>query len=831
MKFRLIFALPVLLLLASFAFPAETVFWLRGSDAATFADGNYYYLMSTSPPNASSHKTAISRELAIGTGELARWYSLSYPSSNAIEGKIYLWLKKSVSDGISLRFVLYDFKEGESRLAASSGWEKSSDSLLLSSENISYPLPSGHSIKLVLEYSSDNGKTISFSLDEPSSAPGTYAWKTPSGSEYYLQGVESTAALLFSSCPSIKCSSDSECDDLDALTADKCLNPGTCNSACSNQGCAQNCKSDSACDDSNPLTLDTCEDKGSCTAFCTNRKCTPKCSSSNGCNEKEGGYCLYPGTCLSSCEYSKCQARLPVGIGECSKYICKEGIWSIEPMADCCGNGICEYPEQEICRADCASNRLEIEIPGFQQGQYFARGEKISLRLKVKRNGAELKDAVVKSLIPGNLKLVFDSNNGIYSKEIEVPASAGNIFGIPVNAEQGADSALIIKNFIVAPVLSVDASLNKEKYLAGEELTAKGKILRKGQAVEAEILFSVFCGSSIIYETSEKASDFSFSYRTAALVYCDNPKILISAEDSYGNKGSFEKAFSLELPVNSEPLEITVEGIKGEYRRGGNISLQAKVYSKGKEVEGAHVQLALPNGENLVFREENGGYLLSTSLPYDVPIGMQEFRVSAVKINGAIYKGIVSVKTSITQSEIIIELLGNSFSPNKAELSFSFFYPDKSPLTDFNSTLLINGSNYEILKVGGTTYVSEYPCNENCALNIQLFLADSYGNYGKFEKKITPGFFLPEGMLNIILGFSAVLLAIILAFYYINLRRKGTKLLKEREQRLLKDIESLQRRYFVEGSMNRELYYKTINQYNTELNDVKSRLRGSVNKK
>ncbi|MEW6200906.1 MAG: kelch repeat-containing protein [bacterium] len=68
----------------------------------------------------------------------------------------------------------------------------------------------------------------------------------------------------------VACSTDSECDDGNALTIDICNDPGTCSANCTHTPCTPACTSDIDCNDNNNNTIDLCKQPNTCSAYCEN---------------------------------------------------------------------------------------------------------------------------------------------------------------------------------------------------------------------------------------------------------------------------------------------------------------------------------------------------------------------------------------------------------------------------------------------------------------------------------------------------------------------------------------------------------------------------------
>ncbi|MFA6450278.1 MAG: Ig-like domain-containing protein, partial [bacterium] len=99
-----------------------------------------------------------------------------------------------------------------------------------------------------------------------------------------------------------ECRNNGDCNDSNAHTEDVCVNGGTAASACANN--AIECLNDAECNDNNRLTLDKCNNAGAAQAFCSNDPLI--CATDTDCNDGEAltlDKCNHPGTAQSSCAH------------------------------------------------------------------------------------------------------------------------------------------------------------------------------------------------------------------------------------------------------------------------------------------------------------------------------------------------------------------------------------------------------------------------------------------------------------------------------------------------------------------------------------------------
>ena len=111
----------------------------------------------------------------------------------------------------------------------------------------------------------------------------------------------------------LKCYTDSDCDDQNASTYDRCARPGTSYAACVNTGCSAICSADTECGDDNALTTDTCINSGTCSAYCSHAACGTACTTDAQCtdgNDLTTDTCNRAGTCQASCSRIGVQASV-----------------------------------------------------------------------------------------------------------------------------------------------------------------------------------------------------------------------------------------------------------------------------------------------------------------------------------------------------------------------------------------------------------------------------------------------------------------------------------------------------------------------------------------
>ena len=148
----------------------------------------------------------------------------------------------------------------------------------------------------------------------------------------------------------IACSTDNDCDDDDALTYDRCRNPGTYSSYCENSACNIPCSSNADCDDGNENTLDFCYGGGTCSASCSH--CYSICSSDSDCDDGDTetvDSCVNSSTCDAYCVHNSCTPACNADT-DCNDY-------DAMTVDTCTGPGTCDAAcSNTPCSASCSTN-------------------------------------------------------------------------------------------------------------------------------------------------------------------------------------------------------------------------------------------------------------------------------------------------------------------------------------------------------------------------------------------------------------------------------------------------------------------------------------------
>ena len=500
------------LLFSATAFAAETVYWLRGnaSDIALYLDTEHR-MISTAPGSGATEADFTTTTVA-GTNDWGVWHSDSLAENFTITGTVYVWFSYLNLSGGSgqFRWTLWDYDEesGSITYIAQSAWADFPSAAQIETFKTldnNYTVAAGNRLGLRLEYNSaSSGSTASLKVDS-ASAGSSVTWNASTGGTYTASNVSRAAAILFNpQTVSISCSSDSDCDDSNSLTGDVCINSGTAQSFCSNQGCyvacysssdcddgvaetvdtclgagtcssrCQNleefsalCSSNSDCDDGNPLTIDSCNNPGTASAGCSNISCTPTCSSSSDCDDSDANttdVCAGAGRCTATCSNlascgngvldsgeTPCNCPTDAGtcegiVGTCLENACIGTSCEVTIALGCCGNNFCEFKEDySNCAVDCKPKEISIEVTGISEESSFLRGEEVKLVAAVEADGLEVREAKV--FAKGFFGEIVLFNDGKHSDGTRNDNLYGNSFFVGETLKEGTYPVTIEASF------------------------------------------------------------------------------------------------------------------------------------------------------------------------------------------------------------------------------------------------------------------------------------------------------------------------------------------------------------------------------------------------
>ena len=201
-------------------------------------------------------------------------------------------------------------------------------------------------------------------------------------------------------CVDIECFNDSECNDNNQFTLDRCLNPGTVESNCTHTPIR--CFENIDCNDNNSTTEDICLNPGTVDSSCTNNPIachvnsdcgtdgyvhSPICSDGSVLQDYTTFKCNNGGTSQSFCSNTTAPKTKQVCEDSCSNGQCV--IINCKNNADCSDNNTytkdtCNFPNtpQSYCTYEDIEcfNKNDCGVDGFRDGNYCSNATQSVVR-------------------------------------------------------------------------------------------------------------------------------------------------------------------------------------------------------------------------------------------------------------------------------------------------------------------------------------------------------------------------------------------------------------------------------------------------------------------
>ncbi len=811
-----ILALVVLVFICSNIF-AGSSYWLRGDDFTNFIDGKKSNFMSSSKPNISASETIFETDL---NGIIGEWYTSSLSSGIQINGNIYLWTNGITSENTVIKWELYDYssQSNSSKLIAQSQFISGQEESYVVLEK-AVTIESGHRLKLVLK-SEENAK-LSVDYSDVSSKS---EWIAPNDEVFEAIGIKYTGILFFEKCSldEISCKNDASCNDQNPFTKDICNEPNTCSSSCNYTKCDPLCTTYADCADNIPSTIDKCERIGTCDAFCSNKDCEIKCINDSKCSE-ENPACIYPGTCFSKCEKADYTAKF----SSCIETKCTKGLCTEEPMPNCCGNNICENNETALtCSTDCSGNSLEVLMPS--NADYAFIGEKVKLKIL-----AEKTSLVHAKGFFGEIELYDDGQHNDNSKNDGV---FGNTI-IPEAKHEGLQKIIISSagkektiNLNIIPMLEIEISATEQEYIISDLLEITGNVSRKGEPINDKLKIEAKAGNRVIFSewiSSDVFGNFYYSYKSFSADSSGEWTISAYTDDEKGNKGYAEEKIYFYEPEQDLPLKIIViEKPEEKLSPDANFTIKVSVLQNRKVTNIANVTAEI-GGKKLTFSEENGVYILKTSIN-EIYSGENKLKILA-EIGELKGRSTINLEVEPFPLEIkIIEPTKNSFGVGEKVKFKINVSKNNSVITDVELTLKINNENIEIFREGDY-FSGNYTVKEGNFISVDAEAIDEFGGVGKTQfSGVISGYsydYYFDKYGNIMLGGTILLLALFTIFGYFLMTCHTKDCLEKKDKEFIEKIKNIQTRYFKEGSLSRKKYDELMIKYEQELSKIRGELK------
>lgn len=163
------------------------------------------------------------------------------------------------------------------------------------------------------------------------------------------------------------------------------------------------------------------------------------------------------------------------------------------------------------------------------------------------------------------------------------------------------------QNIVITEEIPLVVELEKQEFLPGENLVVSGYARTTHETFQGANLEIVFDDKEFKYPM--QGSNFSHGFELGADIKSGTHTISISADDSFGNKGSATAEFSV-IPV---PTRLEHRLTKSELDPGEDINLEVMLYDQaGDLMQGkANTEILGPNEEIVFNAEQDTGKVVS----------------------------------------------------------------------------------------------------------------------------------------------------------------------------------------------------------------------------
>ena len=551
----------------------------------------------------------------------------------------------------------------------------------------------------------------------------------------------------------------------------------------------------------------------------------------------------YENSCTCSIDCGLCRGSA----GICKEFKCVNSECVPVTIPNCCGNKICEYPENYgNCPADCKPTQVSALLISPNLGEYFVRGEKIIFKAKVTSHGRKAITADVNLTSPlfGKLKLYNDATHG---DEKAYDNIYTNTFIIPKNAKPGTYDLNLDVNFMkvfahlkykitIDPKLTISAIVSKEIIL-GDYINAKISLFKKNLPIDANLTIQLYDShNNLILKESKITQSYSLNYHTSLIERSGTWKLKLFAEDENSNLASTEYKIKIYPAEVINLLKIKILEIPKKVATDENFLIKAKVLdNENFPVSDANLFLIIPETELQFQNMSNGIYQISLDFNGKYLAGKHKWKLSAIKkISNIEITGIKEFEINFIPSQLSLEIIQPKRITFKVGETLSIllhsYYKNKDPVIGAKIKGVIANEKLNFIEIEPGFYKAALPLTQNLEgkHTITVSLEDSYKNYSQTTLSVEIVGLSPLAYIQQNLNFivtvllSAIILLII--FYYFFSRELNKIKLKMEKKKILSLEKELQKRYFEEGELTKKEYEKMMQEYEKRLSEIKKKL-------
>ncbi|MAG21841.1 MAG: hypothetical protein CL943_00860 [Candidatus Diapherotrites archaeon] len=369
--------------------------------------------------------------------------------------------------------------------------------------------------------------------------------------------------------------------------------------------------------------------------------------------------------------------------------------------------------------------------------------------------------------------------------------------------------------------------INQTEYLKGETITISG-------TCSEQVQISLLNLDRKIFE--ESAECLGFRYEASYQTSFSDPSGFWNATAMEGEVEKNKKFRVLPTKESQFYVIIFLSPSEPGQARTSELDILVRVTDAGQDVDNADVFTWTAEGEKIQLEEiGSGNYRLLYNVPVNADLGRWALVITAEKnVEGEMFGGENTSQLTIENAPIAIEVLEPATKTVQAgsELSIkvSANYENGKLLANPIASVQFNGDSFEMDDGGAGNFAYSLPLEleDTGAKKVLVNLEDEFGN----ENTITINLSVVSSPFAGLLELLPVLVVLIVAgiifavFLLPKLRAKESESsLENRRNALEKELKKLQDNYFNKGNIKKEVYNKKKEKIETELVEVRKRLK------
>ena len=551
----------------------------------------------------------------------------------------------------------------------------------------------------------------------------------------------------------------------------------------------------------------------------------------------------YENSCTCSADCGLCRGSA----GICKEFKCVNSECVPVTIPNCCGNKICEYPENYgNCPADCKPTQVFALLISPNLGEYFVRGEKLIFKAKVTSHGRKVitADANLTSPLFGKLKLYNDATHG---DEKAYDNIYTNTFTIPNNISAGTYDLNLDVNFMnvfahlkykitINPKLDISAIVSKELIL-GDYIRAHISIFRKNLPIDANLSIQLYDShNKLVFSRTEITQSYSLNYHTSLIERSGTWTLKLYAEDENKNSAKAEYKIKIYPAETLNLLRIKILSPTEPISTDQNFLLKVLVTdNEGNAVNDANVFLITPEAEFPLTNIGDGQYSLYLDFNARYPAKKHTWKISADKnISNTTISGLKEFNITFKPSTLPLEIVQpkrRTFNVGETlQILLHSYYADKEPVVGAEISAMLKDKKLNFIAIEPGFYKATLLLTADLEgkHSINITLVDPYLNSAQTTLNVEIVglniFAYIQKNLNFILTIILSLIILLILFYYLFSKEINKIKLKMEKKKIIELEKELQRKYFEEGLLTKKEYEKLMQEYEQRLAEIKKKL-------